>query len=366
MGTVKVGVLQIYSLTVLFELGTALVVNLGFAAGKDAWISVLTGCFTGVIPVLGYIYLYRRHPDVPLTGYARRLLGNIIGSVVATMYIILFLNLAARDLRDGSTMLAMSAMHRTPLFILSTVMILSCAYVAHKGVEVLARTSMLFALFVTFVGIFGILLLLISGAVHLTRLQPVLGDGLKPVILSVLRQNYMFPFGEMISFTMLMPYLSDPGRGTRMIIAGMVSAGILLSATMALNMSVLGEDIVKRSPLPLMPTISKVSISDFIQRVDVLVVMVLIIGVFFKIAVFFTAALVGLSDLFGIPYRSMAYPGALIVLFTSMLDARNFIEHLDEGGRLLYTVYPFFTLGFPALFIVAGLIRRQRSAPREG
>lgn len=143
----------------------------------------------------------------------------------------------------------------------------------------------------------------------------------------------------------------------------MLVSALLLSFTMALNISVLGADIVRRSPLPLMPTISKISISDFIQRVDIFVVMVLIIGVFFKMSVFFAAALIGISELFGIPYRKMIYPCALIILFTSILDARSFIEHLDEGGRLLYMVYPLFIVVIPAILIIITALKSYFSAP---
>ncbi|MNB66719.1 Spore germination protein YndE [compost metagenome] len=366
MGKIKIGHLQFFALTVLFELGTSLALNLGYPTGNAAWVSILLGCLAGVVAFIGYIYLYRMYPDEPLSGYARKLLGKYPGGIVAVMYIVLFINLASRNLRDGSTMLAISTMHRTPLFFLSALMIISCAYMMHKGVEVLARTSQLFVMFVAIVGVFYTILLFFSDAVQLSRLRPVFVDGLKTVLMTVVRQEYMFPFGEMISFTMLMPFMLDSKKGPRMIIAGMLVSGLLLSYTTALNLSVLGSDIVERSPLPIMSTVSKVSISDFIQRVDVLAVMVLIIGIFFKISVFYAAALVGISELFGLPYRKMVYPSALIILFSSMLDARSFIEHLDQGERLLYTVYPVFTIGIPVLLIASSLIRNHRSASREG
>ncbi|MFD2877535.1 GerAB/ArcD/ProY family transporter [Paenibacillus rhizoplanae] len=156
-------------------------------------------------------------------------------------------------------------------------------------------------------------------------------------------------------------------KGPWVIAAAMLFSALLLSFTMALNISVLGEDIVERSPLPLMPTISKISISDFIQRVD-------IFrghgadhrGVFFKMAVFFAAALIGISDLFKLPYRRMLYPCALIILFTSMLDARSFIEHLDEGGTLLYRVYPYLMIVIPVLLVIVTAVRDHFSAPRPG
>lgn len=366
MGNIKIGLLQFFTLTLLFELGTALVVNLGMESGKDAWISILLGALIGLIVFSGYSYLYRKYPDLPLTGYTRRLLGKHLGTVISVLYIILFLNLAGRDLRDGSSMLVMATMHRTPLFIISTLMILSAAYVLHKGVEVLSRTSLVFATLVMLIGIFCSIMLMFSGSINLNQMLPVLENGFQPVVESVIRQNYMFPFGEMICFTMLMPYLNNVKKGPWVIAAGIIVSGLLLSLTMVLNISVLGTDIVKRSPLPLMPTISKISISDFIQRVDILVVMVLIIGVFFKMAVFYAAALIGISELFKIPYRRMVYPSALIILFSSMLNARSFIEHINEGGRLLYTVFPFFMVLIPVILVIVAAIRSHLSPPRSG
>ncbi|MFD2877533.1 GerAB/ArcD/ProY family transporter [Paenibacillus rhizoplanae] len=52
-------------MTVLFELGTALVVNLGMESGRDAWLSILLGCVAGLMVFTGYAYLYRKQPDLP-------------------------------------------------------------------------------------------------------------------------------------------------------------------------------------------------------------------------------------------------------------------------------------------------------------
>jgi spore germination protein KB len=365
-GSIKIGLLQFFTLTLLFEMGTALVVNLGMEAGKDAWISILIGNVIGLVVFAGYAYLYRKFPKLPLTAYTRKLVGKYLGSVISVLYIILFINLAGRDLRDGSSMLVMATMHHTPLFIVSSLMILSSAYVLHKGVEVLSRTSLVFAALVILIGIFCSMMLMFSGSIHLQQLQPVFENGVKPVLTSVVKQSYMFPFGEMICFTMLMPYLNHTKKGPWVIAAAIFVSGLLLSLTMVLNISVLGSDIIKRSPLPLMPTISKISISDFIQRVDILVVMVLIIGVFFKMSVFFAAALIGISELFKIPYRRMIYPIALIILFSSMLNARSFVEHLNEGGRLLYTVYPLFMVLIPVILVIIAAIKSHFSASRPG
>ncbi|MDQ0193159.1 GerAB/ArcD/ProY family transporter [Paenibacillus wynnii] len=362
----KIGLLQFFSLTLLFELGTALLVNVGMVSGRDAWISILVGCMAGLVIFAGYAYLYKLYPDMPLSRYAREILGKHLGAAVAILYVVMFMNTAGRDLRDGSALLVMATLHRTPILVVGALMILSCAYVLHKGIEVLARTSLIFLFLALSIGAIFTVLALLSGEMEWKRLFPVLGDGFLPVAISVVRQNYMFPFGEIICFTMLMPYLSNDRKGVWVIPAAMLLAGLLISYTSIVNITVLGSDMVERSPFPLLSTISKLALSELIQRLDILVVMLLIIGVFFKIAVFYGAALVGISDLFGLPYRTMIYPSALIILFSSILNARSLTEHLDEGGQLLSDVLPFFTIVIPTALIIVANFRRYRSASRPG
>ncbi|WP_410511610.1 GerAB/ArcD/ProY family transporter [Paenibacillus sp. BR2-3] len=365
MGGPKIGLVQFFSLTFLFELGTALVVN-GSKSGRDGWISILVGCIVGLVLFTGYAYLYKLYPDKPLSGYARAILGKPLGAVVVISYVVMFINIAGRDLRDGSALLVMATLHRTPIMVVGALMILSCAYVLHKGIEVLARTSLIFMVLVLSIGGIFTVLILLSGEMEWTRIFPVLGDGFRPVAISVVQHNYMFPYGEIICLTMLMPYLSDDKKGVWVIPAAMLLAGLLLSYTSIVNITVLGSDMLERSPFPLLSTISKAALSDFIQRLDILVVMLLIIGVFFKIAVFYGAALVGISDLFGLPYRTLIYPLALIILFSSLLNARSLTEHLEEGGYLLYKVFPIFTIAIPAVLIIGAAVRRYRSASRPG
>lgn len=366
MGSIKIGLVSFFSLTVLFELGTAIVVNIGMDAGKDAWIANLLGCVAGLVLFSGYAYLYRAYPEKPLTGYVRILLGKHAGTVVGTLYVIMFMNIAGRDLRDGSTLLVIATLHNTPLLVVAALMILSCAYVLHKGSEVLARTSISFMGVVLVIGSMFTLLLLLSGEMEWTRIMPVMGDGIMPVLKSVIQENYMFPYGEIFCFTMLMPYLTDGKKGVWVIASAMVLSAILISYVTIVNITVLGIDIVDRSPFPLMSTVSKIALSEFIQRMDILIVMLLIIGVFFKIAVFYGAALIGISDLFGLPYRTMIFPCALIILLSSILNARNFPEHLETGRQLIYTYFPFFSIIIPVILIIITAIRRHRSALRLG
>lgn len=109
---------QLFSLIILFDMGTALVVSLGIQAEKDAWIAVLLGTVGGIFLYYVYVSLYRLYPDLPLTGYMRAILGKWIGCSIGVLYILFFLYGAARDVRDGGDLLVSSVLDKTPLIVI--------------------------------------------------------------------------------------------------------------------------------------------------------------------------------------------------------------------------------------------------------
>ncbi|SME93690.1 GerAB/ArcD/ProY family transporter [Paenibacillus barengoltzii] len=366
MENTKLSPLQLFALLVLFQLGTALVVNLGMEAREDAWIAVLCGMLIGCLLYMGYAYLYITFPDKLPTQYMRLLLGKYLGGIIGLAYILFYMNKSSRDLLDGGLLVFVSTLKETPLFIINTVMMLAVVYVLHKGIEVLARTAFILLWIVFVIGIVILFMLLFSGIIDFTRILPVLSDGFKPVLKSVYRQNYQFPFAEIICITMVMPYLNNKKAGVRAGLISVLLSGMILSGTAVITISILGVDIAERSIFPLLTMVGKASIADFIQRLDILVVMVLIIGDFFKIAIYFYAAVIGASDLFKIPYRKILYPLALIVLFTSITISRTYSEHVKKGGDVLYIMDPLFYVILPAGLVIAALIYRFRTRRKSG
>lgn len=76
--------------------------------------------------------------------------------------------------------------------------------------------------------------------------------------------------------------------------------------------------------------------------------------------------MIAISDLFNLPYRTMIIPSAIIILFSGMLDARSFVEHLEEGGEMLTFIYPVFTIVIPTILIIVAAFRNYRSGSRPG
>ncbi|RCX19191.1 spore germination protein KB [Fontibacillus phaseoli] len=364
MEKTKISSLQFFSMLLLFQLGTALVVNVGILAGRDAWLAILIGMGMGSLLFAVYAYLNGLFPDMQPTAYLRVLLGKYLGTVIGIAYVVFFLNKASRDLMDGGLLVIASTLKETPLLIVNLMMILTVAYVLHKGVEVLARTAFIFLVVVILIGIFIVLLVLFSDILNLNRLRPVLGNGMGALLLSVYRQNYQFPFAEVICFVTVMPSLGHRKGGMKAGHLAILISGLILSGAIAATISVLGVDITERSVFPLLTMIGKASIADFIQRTDILVVMILIIGVFFKISVFYYASVMGMSDIFKIPYRKLLYPMAIVILLLSVTLAGSFTEHLAKGGKVLYMIDPVFFVAIPVFLLLVGFVHSYRSKAR--
>lgn len=356
----KISGIQLFSLIFLFELGTALVVPLGMSAKKDAWIAILLGLAGGVCLYFIYISLSRLYQGQPLTSYIPKILGKYIGWPLGLVYVIFFTYTAARDLRDFGELLLASLYDQTPLFLIVTLMAIGMIFVLYQGIEVFARTGEIYIIILIIIGFLGNLFVLFSGIIDIKNLFPILEKGWKPVVYTAFPHTLIFPFGEMLCFTMLLPYFNKPQKALKIGLSAMLISAIILSYTISVDIAVLGVDTAGRTTFPLLTTISMVNIAEFLQRLDAIAILTLIIGNFFKVSIYFYAAVIGTSDLFKVQKQKLVWPIGMIILFFSVIIASSFSEHLKEA----FSKGPMFIaltmeMGIPLLLLIIAIFRKR-------
>ncbi|MBI0579595.1 GerAB/ArcD/ProY family transporter [Neobacillus cucumis] len=358
---IKINGYQLFVLIVLFEMGSAILFAPGSQAKQDAWISVLLGLAGGLLLFHVYYRLYLYYPDMPLTGYIRKITGKWVGTIIGLFYPIYFLYLSARILRDFGELLVTTTYTSTPLFIVNSLMVLTIVYASYKGFEVIARMAELHFYFIYLFAFMGFLMILFSGLIHIGNLQPILENGLTPVLKMFITQTIYFPFGEMVVFTMFLPYINNKKTVKAICLGGMILAGINIVITSVVNISVLGVELFTRSNFPLFSTVGKIQISSFIQRLDPFFLIYLIIAGFFKITLFFYAALIGIVDIFKFDnHRKIIFPAGLIILFLSIQIASNYSEHMLEGEVITYYLHIPFQIIIPFILLILAYFRNRR------
>ncbi|WP_332695248.1 GerAB/ArcD/ProY family transporter [Halalkalibacter lacteus] len=361
MEKAKISVIQLFAMMFLFELGSAVVVSLGIGAKKDAWLAILFGMCGGVALFFIYYFLFRQYPNLPFTGYARKIFGKYLGWSIGLLYTVYFLYAAARNLRDFGDLLLSSTMIETPLLAIHILFVLTICYVLYLGIEVVGRTAEVMIVILIFLGVTANLSVYLSGEVDLRNLQPFLENGWKPIITTAFPLTTYFPFSEMFVFTMLLPYLNRPELAKKVWLSALIVSGLFLSYTACLNIAVLGVEELERSIFPLLSTIGKINLFEFIQRLDAIVVFTFLITMFFKIAIYFYAAVIGMADLFKVKkHQHILFPIGLILIFLSIMIASDFSEHIEEGQKITsYFIHIPFHIIIPLFMLVVAMTRNH-------
>lgn len=342
---------QLLTLLLNFLLGSAIVIGSGTGAKNDAWIANIVAAFFGIGVIWFYYLMLKRMPGKNLFDIIGYCFGKKISVAVTFLYIIYFFYISSRVVRDFGELMASAIMPNTPIEVVSITFALLMGYVVYLGMEVMARTSEIFTPYLF--GFFFLLtiFLFVSGEVDFSRLQPILAEGIKPVVKAVFPGVITFPFGELIAFTIVLPSVTNTKYLLRTAIIGVSSASFFLVVSSILIICTLGAETMLRSNFPLLSVARNVSIGNFIERIDALVVFIMMLNLFVKGSIFFFSGLKGLEYIFQIPFRYFSFPMSMLISFYSVMISVDFADHLAEGVK----VVPYF-LHLPFQFIIPAIL----------
>ncbi|MDQ6598910.1 spore gernimation protein KB [Bacillus salipaludis] len=362
MEKIKISASQLFVLVFLFEMGSSILFGLGANAKQDAWITILLGLAGGLIVFFIHYRLFLFYPELILTSYIKKIAGKWPGQIIALFYITYFIYLTARVLRDFGELLVTTVYTNTPLFVINTLMVLTIIYGIHKGLEVIARVGQIYFGIVYFMALIGFLLIIFSGLIHFEFLKPILENGWKPVFKTFFHETLVFPFGEIIVFTMIYPLVNASKKIKFACMGGMILSGLNITITVIITMSTIGPELYTRTTFPLLTTVSRIELANFIERLDVLFMLYLIIGGFFKILLYFYVAVAGTADLF--QYKklgNLVFPIGMIVLFASISIASTYAEFNKEGLKFepVYLDFPFQII-IPSILLLIAFLRNRK------
>ncbi|KAI7255281.1 hypothetical protein KC345_g11159 [Hortaea werneckii] len=345
---------------VLFELGTALVVPVGLESGHAVWLSILMALPGGILLYLVFTHLYLQFPDLIISGYMRKILGPWIGWPLGLLFLPVLLYNGSRNLREAGDLLISASYDKTPIFIINSLMVIAVMYILIKGIEVFSRTAEIFFWIIVVMGLICNFIVIAAGLVKYKNLFPLHATDLWQALGSAYPNIWIFPFGELMCFTTMLPHFNKSKKIKKTGIAAITLSACLLSFTHAVEMAVLGENLYSRTTFPMFTTITLVNVANFIQRLDALVMLTLIIGVFFKMTVYCYAAVAIAADLFKVRNsRKLVIPAGVVMLYSSFISAENYPVHMNDGKAFLENILPIFCAVIPVLLLLIHRLRRR-------
>jgi spore germination protein KB len=114
--------------------------------------------------------------------------------------------------------------------------------------------------------------------------------------------------------------------------------GTFLALNNMLFIVALGYDFAKVNNYPLLETLRLVHIGDFLNRLDIIFVVVLMLGGFFKISILIYASALGISQVFKTKkWGVVCSILGIIVIIISNIIAKTYPEHIYTGWNLVLT-----------------------------
>ncbi|SIT72288.1 GerAB/ArcD/ProY family transporter [Edaphobacillus lindanitolerans] len=366
-GIERISAYQFGVLVFFFTTGTSILAVpaiLAEKAGQDAWLAAAAGTLAG----LGIIFLYgllaRCFPRNSLFGAMEWILGRWIGKFIMALFILVMVNYASSLLYYSGAFLQTEMLPNTPMSMLNFLMLATILIGVFLGLETIARTAEVFIL--VYAVFLFLLFIFLLPAIKIENIQPVFESGAGTIA------RASFPLLEVFALntiTMLVIYSastdSEKQAGRSFLIGSAISAAVIILLTF-LCVSILGGDNTAKQQYPGYELAKKISVGNFIQRVESTISFLWLITLYFKASIYIYAAILGTARLFGQRnYRTFILPLGTIAFLLSLTLYPSIIDFKEWRATTGMTLSIFSGVFVPLLPASVYLIRRKKLAGRE-
>lgn len=361
MNKEKISGLQLFYLMAGYVLGTAIILGLGLDSKQDAWIFILIGMFFGLILMGVYSKLAAYYPGDTLVEMLPKIIGKFLSYPVILLYVVHFTYSAARGSRELGHLMVTTILSETPIIVVIASFMVLMIYCLIGGIETFGRMAeIVFPIYIFSLILIWILLFSVD-QFDVKNLTPILGNGVKQVLKEAIPSSINFPFGETVVIMMLFPYLSDKKHLGKLGMSSILVGGLLLTINSIMMISVLGPEIYSMDIFTLLAATQMVSVADFLERFDALVILMMVAGVFFKVGAFILGAAIGLSQLLKLKQnRSILLALGTVITPLSLVSASSFVEHIEIGFNYYVPyVHTVLQIILPILFLSIAFIRKK-------
>lgn len=330
-------------------------------AGRDAWLSILPAGTIGAGIGLMAARLALRFPGETMIQYAPRLLGTIPGKIIGFLYVFYFFWAAYVILAEFHFLMGTAYLPRTPAVVHMGVLMLLAVYLVTRGLEVYCRVNGLILPAL----VAAVLIIFFSSVkeIKLESFQPVLENGLPPVLLGTLPPGAWL--AETAAVLMLVPYITRSERrdATRAVLLAVFLVAIILELILV---AVIGQLSATRTEVLLFPTFNLVRSIRFetlpiFERQDPLFMVIWIAGMLVKMGAFFYAGLLSLGQWLNLAtYRPLAMPMAVLITALALQGFPNVIYLARYASETVPLVLLFANGGLTGILYLAALLRSRK------
>ncbi|USK60646.1 GerAB/ArcD/ProY family transporter [Peribacillus asahii] len=326
-------------------------------AKNDLWLSPILASLIGYVTVYIAYKLHKLYPKQTVIQFSERIMGRYAGKIIGVLFLFFYIQGTGLIIRQYAEFVVNSFLVTTPISVIMASMVFLCALGVHGGLEVLGRASQLFL--PIFIVPLLFLIILVFPDLEFKNIFPILGNGMIPPIKGAIVPGGWFT--EFFLITFLLPFLANQKKGMKYGMISVFAVMVLLIVVNLIVLFVLGLMTASRA-YPLFNISRYISIADFFEHLESVVMAIWVAGAFVKISVFYYAAALGTAQWLNLSdYRPIVWPlGILIAAFgfwsiPSAMGLQSFlVGAFPLYALLIQTIIPLF------LLVIAVVRKRKR------
>ncbi|MEH7180003.1 GerAB/ArcD/ProY family transporter [Neobacillus vireti] len=343
--------------------GTAIIslpALLAAIAKQDAWIAAAITILSGLLIIFVYNQLISLYPSMTYVEMNEKILGKWFGKLASVLYLIYVLIIISGGYRAIGDFFTTQIMIETPIQVIIILIVLTSVIGVRLGLEVICRTALIF--FPWVILLLSMLFLLLIPQLKFENIQPIFGEGIKPII-SGSYHHLGIPYLQLLILLMVSPFVAEKSDIKKSFYKGTVMGGFTLSLIVLFSILVLGPEFTSRQAYPTYVLGQTISIGKFFERVEVIVAITWVFTIYFKVTISYYALTLGLAQLFELKnYQILIFPLSFLIVSLSIFLLPNVssINYFNANTLTPYSLTICFIL--PLLLILVGKIRKKQSS----
>jgi spore germination protein KB len=356
----KVSTIEFFILIIVFIIGGAILTlpaPLASIAKQDAWIAFTITTLTGFVFVFIMNQLISLYPSVTYVEFNEKILGKWLGKIASLVFLSYVFYLSTALLREIGNFFTTQILTETPIEFILIMFVLTCLYGVRLGLEVICRSVTIF--FPWIILLFLMLFLLLFPEIKLEKIEPILGEGL----IRIIRGSYnslSLPYTQLIIFLMITPFVTEKNKVKKVLYSSTIIGGMTLTLLVFFCILVLGFDFTSRQSYPSYILGKKISIGDFLERIEVIVAVIWIFTIYFKVTFCYYVLSLGLAQVLGLKsYKILLFPLAFFLITFSLFLHPN-VVHFKAFLGTAWTPYSLLVCFIlPLILLGIGKIKKR-------
>mgnify|MGYP001180659576 CR=1 FL=1 len=324
-------------------------------AKQDLWLSPIWAAPIGFLAIFIAYRLNKIYPNESIIEYSGHIIGKIPGKMIGLLFLLFYLHVGGIVIQEYGQFVVGTFLQRTPIHVVMISMILVSAFAVNGGIEVIARTSQII-LPVVFLFYLLIIIMLLPD-IDVQQIAPFMGQGITPSIKGAAVPSGWF--SEFMLITFLLPFISDKKKGMKWGMISVASVMIILSLMNLITYMIFGP-LTETFTYPVINAVRYISIADFLEHVESVVMAIWVAGTFIKITIFYYAVTIGTAQWLKLSdYRPIVLPIGFLMVVFGLWSAPN----LSKLQSFLGTISPFYfttvQIVVPILLLSIALLRKK-------